>query len=143
MSLESLYGYLNILIVVGWVLLIFAPRWNVTRVLVRTGLYPSLFAIVYLVLAIVYYNPAEVDFSSLEGLMQGFTSPGLVVMGWAHYLVFDLFVAIWVVSDSEKLGLKHFWLIPILVLCLMAGPIGFLVYWLVRLGRKKKFEEVS
>lgn len=142
MGAATLYEYLNMLILPGWLLLIFAPGWKVTRLIVRSGLYPAVFAVVYLILFVVHFNPTEADFATLEGLMAGFTNPPLVVMGWAHYLVFDLFVAIWVVGDAEKLEIKHFWLIPILILCLMAGPIGFLIYWVVRIVVKKRPETI-
>jgi hypothetical protein len=141
--IEDLYMLLNQLVLVGWVLLIFAPRWKVTIMIVRSGLFPALFAVVYFVLAVLYFNPIAVDFSSLSGLMQGFEDPNLVVMGWAHYLVFDLFVALWIISDSERLRIKHFWMIPILILNLMAGPIGFLIYWIVRLFKLRGLHAVT
>jgi hypothetical protein len=125
MSIASIYEWLNQLIIIAWGLLIILPRWKFTKILIRSGLYPAIFAVVYLVLALGYFRPAEVDFSALSGLMSGYQNPPLVVMGWSHYLVFDLFVGIWILADSEKHGIKHFWMIPILLLTLMVGPVGF------------------
>ena len=58
-------------------------------------------------------------------------------MGWVHYLAFDLWVGAWAVEDAGKRGVPHQAVLPVLALILMAGPLGLLVYLLVRAGSER------
>ncbi len=120
-----------------WLFLIFAPRWQGTQWLVHAvapvllfgGLYAWLFA------SGVFFGdnvPVEAGFGTLKGVMLLFTLPEAVLAGWIHYLVFDLFVGAWIARDSLRRGLPHLAVIPCLVLTLVVGPIGLLVYVLGR-----------
>ena len=88
-------------------------------------------------------NPEEFNFRTLYGVMVGFSVPHLVMAGWIHYLVFDLFVGAWEVRDAMRRNVPHWLVVPCLVLTLMFGPIGLLAYVLVRFFRTGvlEFEE--
>ena len=64
--------------------------------------------------------------------MKLFTDEWTVLAAWIHYLVFDMFVGIWEVKDAQKKGISHWFVIPCLVLTFMLGPIGFLLYSVLR-----------
>jgi len=123
----------------GWLLLLFAPRWRWTKQIVLSGLLPLLLGLVYLALIAFYFGEAEGNFSSLDGVMKLFDSPFTVVAGWIHYLAFDLFIGTWEVTNSQKLGIPHLLVIPCLVLTFLFGPIGLLLYFAVRGIRTKQF----
>jgi uncharacterized membrane protein YcfT len=69
---------------------------------------------------------------SLEAVRTGFSRDGVLLLGWVHYLVFDLFIGAWMVRDARRVGVVHVLIIPSLVLTLMLGPIGLLTYVLIR-----------
>ncbi len=73
-------------------------------------------------------------FSSLQAVFSLFTVPGNVMMGWTHYLAFDLFIGSWEVEDSAARGIPHWLVIPCLALTFLFGPIGLLLYFLLRAG---------
>ena len=50
----------------------------------------------------------------------------------AHFLAFDLFVGRWVYLDSRERGISAWLMAPILLVVLMLGPLGFILYLVVR-----------
>jgi ABA DEFICIENT 4-like len=115
----------------GWLLLAVVPRWRLTPLLTACIL-PSILAVIYLVLIAANFGSAEGDFGSLAGVKSLFQVDALLLAGWIHYLAFDLFVGSWEVRDARRQGIRHWWVLPCLVLTLMLGPVGLLTYWVLR-----------
>jgi hypothetical protein len=57
--------------------------------------------------------------------------------GWAHMVAFDLFVGRWSWLDSRDRGVPALVMAPVLVLTILLGPLGLLVYLLVRTRYKR------
>lgn len=138
MSAEKLFSICNGAALIGWVLLIFLPRWRWTSRIVLSGILPLLLAVVYLVLIVTTFGKAEGGFGSLADVGKLFRNDWVLLAGWVHYLVFDLFVGSWETRDAQRLGVSHWLVIPCLILTFMLGPIGFLAYHLVRLKARGK-----
>ncbi len=136
MSYEILYSIINYAVMPAWLLLAFLPKHAVTGKLVHSGLYPVVFGLFYLVLwvrALAFGESAEGGgFSTLETVMTAFTHPNVALMGWAHYLVFDLFVGAWIGRDAANRGVNHMMVVPCLIFAFLAGPIGLLMYLALR-----------
>jgi hypothetical protein len=77
--------------------------------------------------------------------MIGFSAPNIVVAGWIHYLIFDLFVGAWESRDAVRRGVPHWLVIPCLLGTLMFGPIGLLLYVTARFfsTRALEYEETQ
>jgi hypothetical protein len=118
--------------VLGWLLLLIAPDWVVTRAMVRSGILPLLLCVAYAVL-IAPLLSLELfrGFGSLDGVMKLFTDPRLVLAGWVHYLAFDLWLGAWIVSDSRARRIAHWKILPVLPFTFMLGPVGVLMYMLI------------
>ena len=134
MSAETLFAAANATALIGWVLLAFAPLRRAALVLgariVAVGM-----AVLYaglLIGAVTGGGAMEVDFTTLSGLTAGFARPEAVLVGWVHYLAFDLWVGAWAVEDAGRRGVPHWVMLPVLFLTLIAGPIGLLVYLALR-----------
>lgn len=140
MSLDTLapilFSAVNASVLPAWALLIFAPRWKVTRTLVHSMAYPVALGLIYaggLIGTIFFGLGAEgAGFTTIEAVRQIFASDMGVIVGWAHYLVFDLFVGAWEARDAQRRGVSHALLIPCLILTFMLGPIGLLLYLMLR-----------
>ena len=133
---DLLFQIANPAAMLGWVLLLVAPRWRGTRLLVRSGALPLLLAATYA--AVIGYqtlaHPAPGGgFGSLAEVTALFRQPWALLAGWVHYLCFDLWVGLWELRDAERRGVPHLALIPCLFLTFMLGPVGLGVYHLVRL----------
>jgi hypothetical protein len=121
--------------VVGWLLLILAPRWRGTRAVVLSGALPLLLAATY-TLVIGYqtlvHPAAGGGFGSLGQVAALFREPWALTAGWVHYLCFDMWIGAWESRDAHRRGVPHLVLLPCLVATFMLGPLGLLLYSAVR-----------
>jgi hypothetical protein len=135
---ETIFLICNNGVIPAWLLLAFAPSWSWTAKIVQRVWIPMLLGAVYLFVIVTSpASPAGGGFTSLDGVMTLFTSPYFALVGWVHYLAFDLFVGAWEVRDAQRRSISHIWVIPCLFLTLMAGPIGLLAYLSLRFGLKR------
>ena len=137
---DSVFQTCSTIAMVGWiVLLIISPFWSsFDKFLI--GIIITLFAIVYAWLIFQVFTPGDFEkFSSLNGVMDLFTDKTAVTAGWVHYLAFDLLTGIWIKKNAQKYNIHHLILIPCLLLTFMVGPIGFLLYLLVRSIKTKQY----
>ena len=131
MSYDLLFTLINVSVIPAWALLILAPKWSATEKLVHSMFYPLLLGAVYIfgmVMAATGHGADGGGFTSIEGVRTLFSSDVGMVIGWAHYLVFDLFVGAWEARDAQRRGLSHWLLVPCLLLTFMLGPIGLVLY---------------
>lgn len=127
-SPQLVFEIANPLALVGWLLLLFAPL--MPRVADRVAGYgiPILLAVVYLVMLVVHAPSADGDFTSLDGIIQGFAVPGIAMAGWLHYLALDLFVGGWEVRTARRERILHWQVVPCLALTLFAAPVGLALF---------------
>ena len=132
MTSATIFSIANTAALLSWIVLAVAPRWSWTRRIILSGAMSLLFSVVYLILVIAFFGQAEGDFNSLDGVAKLFSDKNVVLTGWIHYLAFDLFVGAWEVGDAQEKRISHWFVLPCLVLTFMLGPIGFLLYRVVR-----------
>lgn len=77
------------------------------------------------------------DFGSIEGVRAIFASDAGVTIGWIHYLAFDLFVGLWIARDADAKGFSRFVQAPVLLATFLAGPLGLVVWLLLREKRAR------
>ena len=105
MSPEAVFTIANNGILIFWLLLIVAPRWRGTDLLVHSLAVPVIIGLTYtwlIVRAFTGEGAPGASFSSLAGVMAFFTSPVAATAGWIHYLVFDLFIGAWQSRDAQR-----------------------------------------
>jgi len=140
MSPDSVFQTCSTIAMVGWiVLLVISPFWSsFDKFLI--GIIITLFTIVYAWLIFRVFTPGDFEkFSSLNGVMDLFTNKTAVTAGWVHYLAFDLLTGIWIKKNAQKYNIHHLILIPCLLLTFMLGPIGLLLYLLIRSIKTKQY----
>jgi len=140
---DVLFSLANPVALLGWALLVLAPRWRVTQRLVLSGALPLVLAGCYALLIGSHYLGAhaqEGGFSTLTDVAALFRNPWALLAGWVHYLCFDLCLGIWESHDARRRGIPHPLLVPCLLLTFLFGPVGLLLYALVRrlYGREEK-----
>jgi hypothetical protein len=139
MSPETIFSICTALVLPGWLLLIFAPRWKWTAGFIAACALPLALAVVYLFLVATHFRQSEGDFGSLAGVSMLFRNPYNLLAGWIHYLAFDLFIGAWEVRDARASGIRHLFVVPCLVLTFLFGPVGLLLYFVLRFAIKRKF----
>jgi hypothetical protein len=131
----TLFSVANLVAMLGWVLLLIAPRWSGTRRVVLSGALPLGLAVAYaLALGVHYAGPqgSAGGFSSLADVALLFQDPWALLAGWVHYLCFDLAVGAWETRDAYRRRVPHLLLIPCLLFTFLVGPVGLLLYAVVR-----------
>ena len=143
MNWDVVFTVLNFLVLPAWALLIFLPRAKITNRVVHSALYPVAFGLFYavaLVMGILFGQAAEgTGFSTISGVSAIFDHPNGVLIGWSHYLVFDLFVGAWIGRDAAKLSIPHLITVPCLLGAFLFGPTGLLLYAVLRLLLRNKW----
>ena len=147
MNWDMIFGFANAWALLGWVILALAPKREIIVPLVffeGSVFLACLYAGLIIPLMAGWISDGGpvgrplADFSTLAGVMALFDSPGGATIGWIHYLAFDLFVGIWIARNADAHKISRWFQIPILFFTLMAGPIGLLLYLLLRqlIGKK-------
>ncbi len=129
---ETIFKICNSIVLIPWLLMITAPNWNYTKLVIESFIFPILLSVVYVFYILISIGKSSGDFFSLAGVERLFRNRQALLAGWVHYLVFDLFVGSWELADGHEHNISHWFLAPCLVLTLMFGPFGFLVYILIR-----------
>lgn len=141
-----LFSLTNLLALLGWVLLVFAPRQPLVHSIILYLCVAAL-CLTYLVLFALVLSggldphrmagAGEISGSSIGGVRAFFASDGGVVIGWTHYLAFDLFTGLWIARDADNKGFSRVVQAPFLLVTLLVGPIG-LFAWLIMRERRAR-----
>lgn len=131
---DQLFQLSNLLVMPFWFLMILLPFWGWTKRIIGSPWIVAPAALLYATLVLPQAggllgelaNPQLAQIAALLGTPAGAT------IGWVHFLAFDLFVGRWVYLDSRERHLTAWLVSPILLMVLMFGPMGLLLYLLVR-----------
>ena len=140
MSWQTIFSLTNGAALLGWVALAFLPRRPLTMsAILYLGV--ALLCAAYLAVFVALLGfgvdpvrtgveaPFRYDVSGIQALL---SSEGGVTLAWTHFLAFDLFVGSWIARDADAKDFSRIWQVPILFATLMAGPIGLLIWLVIR-----------
>lgn len=144
MSPDTIFQVCSAIAMTGWLVLIIASPFVVEIDRFIIGVVITLFCIVYAWLIITAFDPADMKkFGTLDGVMELFQHKTLVTAGWVHYLAFDLLAGTWIKRNSSKYGISHWVIIPCLLFTFMLGPVGLLLYLIVRFAKTRNHFSAS
>ena len=132
------FSMVNLLALIAWTGLILMPRWPalLSGVLyLGVGLLCLIYAtgLIGLLSGLIpNLQSGGADFTTIAGVRSVFASDAGVTIGWTHYLAFDLFVGLWIARDGDAKNISRFIQAPILLATFIAGPLGLLVWLLLR-----------
>jgi asparagine N-glycosylation enzyme membrane subunit Stt3 len=139
MDWKLLFNVVNLLALVSWSVLILLPR--------RPALLSGVMYLGIGLLCLIYASgliglvsgllpsggtSGGADFTTIEGVRAIFSNDAGVTIGWTHYLAFDLFVGLWIARDGDAKAISRLVQAPILLATFMAGPMGLLVWLIIR-----------
>lgn len=135
-NLKLLFKLASYISLVGWILLICFPHASYTDTIVSYIVVVLLCFIYIYLLAIQKNIPGEKyprgSFRTFEGIVRLFQNPRVVLVGWVHFLAFDLMIGLYIKNDALLNNIHFLMVIPCLLLTLMFGPIGLLCYYLLK-----------
>ena len=126
MTVTQLFDIANLFVLPFWALMIFLPRWEITKKIMGSFIPFVVLASLYIYLFSGTITPESAQALSnpqLADIARFFATERIAATGWVHFLAFDLFVGRWIYWEGQKTGV---WTIHSLILCLFAGPVGLL-----------------
>ena len=145
-DIETLYYWVNFGVLPFWLMLLFFPQSSFCKYFV-TSIFPILILSgTYLfILYKSYLN--NFDFENNFNLYFGinetselFSNKYFLMMFWIHFVSINLFVGGWIVRDSQKFLINKILLIIPLLTTYLVGPLGILIYWLIRIFYAKSIK---
>ena len=143
-TIEILYYWVNFGVLPFWLILIFFPQSNLCRYFV-TSIFPILLLsgayifMLYKSYLSSYEFLANFDlYLSISNLSNLFSNETFLMLFWIHFVSINLFTGGWIVKDSQKFGINKIILFLPLVITYLIGPLGILVYWIVRIFYAKR-----
>jgi hypothetical protein len=134
MNYDQLFTLINLTVVPFWLLMIALPRWRWTERIIASPLIALPPALIYAFLVLPQMGGllAILGNPTVNSIAQLLSTPDGATIGWAHFLAFDLLIGRWAYLDSRERGVHSLLMVPALFFIFMFGPIGFLLYLLVR-----------
>lgn len=134
---ELVFNIGNTAILPAWLLMLFAPKWKYTHLLTNSYAVVILLAVLYAVIVFASIGAiAKADFMTLQGIKNLFLSAGksdyFIAAAWFHYLAFDLVAGTYIFQEGQKRNIPHLALVPCLLFTFLLGPVGFLLFWLIK-----------
>lgn len=132
--MQLVFSLSFLLVAPFWFLMMALPRWSATQKIIRSPWVAAPAALLYAALVLPQFAAtfAAVLNPTLSGISTLLATEAGATIAWAHFLAFDLFVGRWVYLDSLQREIHPLLMAPILFMILMLGPIGFLLYLVLK-----------
>lgn len=133
---EALFTLSNLVVLPFWLLMILLPHWSVTRRIITSPLIALPTAVLYaaLVLPQMFSLVGALAAPTLADIAQLLSTPQAALIAWAHFVTFDLLAGRWEYLESRERKYSAWLMAPVLFFTLMLGPLGFVLYLMLRYG---------
>ena len=143
-TMEMIYLWLNIAVLPFWVVLIFFPNSKICNIF-TISIFPILiFSTIYIYLIYSIFKEGYdflVNFELYLGIdqLKGLLSnTSFLILFWIHFLSINLFCGAWIVNDSQKFYISKILIFLPLITTYFIGPLGLLIYWIIRIFYAKR-----
>jgi len=143
-TIEMIYYWVNLGVLPFWFLLIFFPQSYLSRYFV-TSIFPILLLSISYVFLFYKSFLNSYDFLGNFNLYLGigdlsnlFADNSFLMMFWVHFVSINLFAGGWIVKDSQKFLINKILLAIPLTITYLIGPVGLIVYWIIRIFYAKR-----
>jgi len=144
LTFENIYIYSNYGVLPFWLLLILIPNSKITQFFVNSIILPLILstAYVYVLYQAILLEEPIFDFFklylSIDHLYTVFATESFLLVFWIHFLALSLFLGSWVSKDGIKYNIPKKILFFPLIIIYFTGPLGFVIYWFLRIFYSKK-----
>tara|TARA_Y100000590_G_scaffold6989_1_gene8958 strand:- start:1338 stop:1811 length:474 start_codon:yes stop_codon:yes gene_type:complete len=144
LTIENIYLWANLGVLPFWVMLIALPNSKFTSFFVNSIILPLILSTAY---AYIVYQTILSDglilesfqlYLSIENLYTLFANESFLLIFWLHFLALNLFVGSWISRDGVKYNIPRGVVFFPLILVYFIGPIGLVLYWIIRVFYAKK-----
>ena len=144
LTFENIYLWANFGVLPFWLMLIFIPNSRFTQFFVNSIILPLILsaAYVYAIYQAILFEEPIFDFFklylNLDNLYTIFATESFLLVFWLHFLALNLFLGSWVSRDGVKYNITRSLLFIPLILIYFTGPLGLVLYWIIRVFFAKK-----
>ena len=144
LTFENIYLWINFGIFPFWLMLIIIPDSKFTTFFVNSVILPLILSTAYIYViyqAILLEEPIFDTFKiylSLENLYTIFATESFLLVFWLHFLALNLFLGSWISRDGVKYNMPRGLVFVPLILVYFTGPLGLVLYWIIRVFYAKK-----
>ena len=144
LTFETLYLWTNFGILPFWLMLIFIPNSKITQIFINSIILPLILstAYVYTIYQVILLDDSIFDifklYLSLDDLYTVFANESFLLIFWLHFIALNLFLGSWVSNDGIKHNMSLKIIIFPLILIYFTGPLGLVIYWMIRIFYAKK-----
>ena len=144
LTFENIYIWTNLGILPFWLMIIFIPNSRISQIFVNSIILPLLLSVsyIYVIYQAILLDESIIEifklYLSLEDLYTVFATESFLLIFWLHFLALNLFLGSWVSRDAVKYNMSKTIAFFPLILIYFSGPIGLVIYWLIRVFYAKK-----
>ena len=141
---ENIYLWANFAILPFWLMLIIIPNSKFTQFFVNSIIVPLILSATYTYIiyqAILMDEPIFDVFKlylSLDNLYILFATESFLLIFWLHFLALNLFLGSWISRDGIKYNMPRGLVFLPLILVYLTGPLGLVLYWIIRVFYAKR-----
>ena len=143
-TIETLYMWINLGVLPFWFILIVFPQSHLSRIFV-TSIFP--FFILSGVYIFILYKSYLIGYDfdgnfslylGLSELSRLFEDHLYIMIFWTHFIAINLFIGGWIVKDSQKFSVNKVLMAVPLIVTYLIGPLGLILYWIIRIFYAKR-----
>ena len=144
LTFENIFLWANIGVLPFWLMLILIPNARVTQIFVNSIILPLILgaAYCYTIYQIILLDEPIFDifkiYLSLDNLYTIFAIESFLLVFWLHFLALNLFLGSWISRDGVKYNMPRSLVFVPLILVYLAGPLGLVLYWIIRVFYAKR-----
>ena len=144
LTFEAVYLWTNFGVLPFWIMLIIIPNSKITQIFINSVILPFILAAAY---CYTIYQTILLDepifevfklYLSLDNLYTVFAVESFLLVFWLHFLALNLFLGSWVSRDGVKYNIPRSLTSISLILIYFTGPLGLVLYWMIRIFFAKK-----
>ena len=144
LTFENIYLWTNFGVLPFWFMLIIIPNSRITQLFVNSIVLPLILATayVYVIYQAILLDEPVFDvlklYLSLDNLYAVFATEIFLLIFWIHFLALNLFLGSWVSRNGIKYNMPRSVITGPLILIYFTGPLGLVLYWLLRVFYAKR-----
>ena len=144
LTFENIYLWTNFGILPLWLMLIIIPNSKFTQFFVNSIIVPLILSATY---TYIIYQTILMDelifyffklYLSLDNLYTLFATESFLLVFWLHFLALNLFLGSWISRDGIKYNISRNLVFVPLILVYFTGPLGLVLYWIIRFFYAKR-----
>ena len=144
LTFNNMYLWTNFGLLPFWLMLIIIPNSKITQIFINSVILPLILstAYIYVIHQSVLLDEPIFDifklYLSLDNLYTVFATESFLLVFWLHFLTLNLFLGSWVSRDGVKHNISRSLVFFPLILIYFTGPLGLVLYWVIRIFYAKK-----